>query len=253
MIKAVLLGGGNVAFHLAKALLRASNVSLVQVYNRNLDAIKHLAHETQLTDNLKQLIASDIYIISVSDHAIKSVSEKLPKRDALIVHTSGGTVMSVLENHKRTGVFYPLQTFSKKRAVNFNSIPLCIESNNPDDLRLLDTLAKEISNQVYHINSIQRHQLHTAAVFVNNFVNHLYAIGDEICTLSNIDPNILQPLIQETALKVKDLKPIDAQTGPARRGDHQVIKNHLENLSDNHREIYKLLSQSIAKTYGKKL
>ena len=253
MVKVVLIGGGNVAFHLAKVLIKASDVALEQVYNRSISSIKHLENHTLITDNIQNLIKADIYIICISDTSIKEIATKIDIPNSLVVHTSGSTSINVLDMHKRNGVFYPLQTFSKARGIKFKDIPICLESNNNHDLILLEKLAKTISSQIYHIDSNQRKQLHTAAVFVNNFVNYLYTIGNEICTKSEIDPKILQPLIQETARKITDLDAFDAQTGPARRGDKQVIKNHFENLSDNHREIYKLLSQSIADKYGKKL
>jgi len=253
MIKIVLIGGGNVAFHLARVLLKTSGVSLIQVYNRSIDAIKYLDNSTQITDNIDKLVPADLYIISVSDDVIEKISAKINTKNGLIVHTSGSTSIDVLQNHKKYGVFYPLQTFSKARKVDFKSIPICIEANNDESLMVLEKLAKTISTAIYPINTLQRKQLHLAAVFVNNFVNYLYTVGHEICAVSDIDPKILHPLIKETANKITNLDPIDAQTGPARRGDKKVIKKHLENLNKNHKEIYKLLSQSIANTYGKKL
>jgi predicted short-subunit dehydrogenase-like oxidoreductase (DUF2520 family) len=253
MIKVVLIGGGNVAFHLAKAFLSASKVSLVQVYNRNIESIKHLEKETLITDSIDELIPSDITIISVSDDAIGKIAKKIHTRNSLVVHTSGSTSIAVLKIHKRHGVFYPLQSFSKSREIAINTVPICVEATNEKDLALLNELAAAISTEIHEINSNQRKQVHTAAVFVNNFVNHLYAIGTEICNENSIAPNILNPLIIETAKKITQLTPFDAQTGPARRGDKLVIKNHLENLSGNHQEIYKLLTQSIADKYGKKL
>ncbi len=253
MIKVVLLGGGNVAFHLAKALLKASDVALIQVYNRSLKAIKHLEKETKITNKLNQLESADLYIISVSDVAIAEISKKIKNTSSLVVHTSGSVRMDLLKNHKRQGVFYPLQTFSKARKLSFQKIPVCLESNNNKDLQLLEKLARSISKDIYFIDSIQRQQIHTAAVFVNNFVNHLYHISTSICEKHQIQPEILHPLLKETTEKALKIPAFEAQTGPARRGDIETINKHLSILSDNHKEIYKLLSQSIAHTYGKKL
>lgn len=253
MIKVIILGGGNLAVHLAKVMLKTAEVSLVQVYNRSISAIRKFEKMVAITDDLNKLKKADLYIICVSDNAIETISSKINGENSLIVHTSGSTPLAVLNSHKRHGVFYPLQTFSKRRKVKFSKIPICLESNNSDDLKLLSDLARKISKSTYYINSEQRAQLHSAAVFVNNFVNHLYHIGNEICTEHTIEPSILQPLIEETAKKAARFSPYNAQTGPARRGDKITIEKHLKKLSKNQQEIYKLLSRSIAKTYGKKL
>jgi len=253
MIKVVLLGGGNVAHHLAKVFIKSVEVSLVQVFNRAIESIQNLKNHVEVIDDYKKLKKADIYIICVSDTAIKIVSSKIPKGKGLVVHTSGSTSMEVLKHHQNRGVFYPLQTFSKSRSVNFLEIPICIEANNVGDLKILENLAKSISDNLYKINSKQRERVHIAAVFVNNFVNHLYNIGDEICKEQQIKPAILYPLIKETAYKIKEIAPFEAQTGPARRSDTNIITKHLSNLNQNQREIYKLLSDSISLNYGKKL
>ncbi len=253
MIKVIILGGGNVAMHLAHVFIKAHEIKLVQVFNRTLTSIENLKEHTAITDNLKKIKKADIYIISVSDSAIKLVASKLKINNALVVHTSGSSSIAVLKDHKRSGVFYPLQTFSKNRKIDFSNIPLCIEATHSKDLLLLQQLAMKISKTYYHIDSEQRKKLHTAAVFVNNFVNHLYYLGGEICTKYNIESDILRPLIKETADKALDISPLDAQTGPARRGDTITFKKHLTNLTPDQQEIYKLLSHSISKTYGKKL
>lgn len=253
MIKAVILGGGNVATHLAAIFIKTAGISLVQVYNRSITAIEPLREHTAITNDIKKLKKADIYIIAVSDNAINKISSKITKQNALVVHTSGSTTIDVLQSHKNYGVFYPLQTFSKNTPVDFSNIPICLEANNPNDLSLLENLASKISNTHYHINSKQREHLHTAAVFVNNFTNHLYYIGNQICKEHDMEPTILQPLLQETAKKTARFSPYTAQTGPARRGDKLTIEKHLEKLTQNQQEIYKLLSHSIASTYGKKL
>lgn len=253
MIKVIIIGGGNVAMHLADILVKTAGISLVQIYNRSISAIEVLKEHTAITDDINKLKKADIYIIAVSDNAIKELSSKINAGKMIVVHTSGSTSMNVLQQHKNYGVFYPLQTFSKDNPVDFSNIPICLEANNPENLLLLEKFAKKISQTYHFINSEQREQLHTAAVFVNNFVNHLYHIGNEICTEHEIESAILQPLIQETAKKAARFSPYTAQTGPARRGDRLTIEKHLEKLRKNQQEIYKLLSHSIAATYGKKL
>lgn len=253
MIQVVLLGSGNVATHLAKAFIKADTIDLVQVYGRTQSSLKHIDNQIDKISDLNKLARADIYIIAVPDDAIAGFSAKLPVSDALVVHTSGSVAMDVLTDKNRKGVFYPLQTFSKEADVDFSEIPLCIEATQNEDLVILEKLASSISNKVYFIDSEQRKSLHLAAVVVNNFVNHLYHMGHEICKKNKVPFEILAPLIRETAKKIETIIPIDAQTGPAKRNDEQTIKAHLSMLSDKHREIYKLLTNSIKKTYGKEL
>lgn len=253
MIKVVLLGGGNVAHHLARVFINSTPVSLIQVFNRSIKSIEGLRGKVELIDDYNKIKKADIYIICVSDNAIEKVSSKLTIGEALVVHTSGSISMQVLNKHKKYGVFYPLQTFSKDRKISFNEVPIGLETSNKEDYIKLEKLAKAISTHIYSINSKQREQLHIAAVFVNNFVNHLYAIGDDICMKNNINSDILFPLIKETAHKIESMKPFEAQTGPARRGDNIILKKHLKKLTSNQQDIYKLLSNSITKKYGNKL
>jgi len=254
MIKVVLIGGGNVAQHLAKALLQASAIKVVQIYNRTLKAIAQFESQTAITNKLEAIHTNaDVYLISVSDYAIASISKQLPKNKALVVHTAGTMPMDVLETTNRKGVFYPLQTFSKERDVNFKEIPICIEAENENDLNLLENLALALSPKVHILNSAQRKQLHIAAVFSCNFVNHLYHLGHDVCNKHNIPFSILKPLIAETAAKINNLTPKAAQTGPAKRKDTETINQHLALLTGNQKEVYALLTKSILATYGKKL
>ncbi len=253
MIEVIIIGGGNVARHLAQAILESDGIQLVQIYNRTLQTIEDFKNKTSITDHIKALKKAGIYIICVSDQAIAGISEQLPQNNSLVVHTAGGVDMEILNKHRNMGVFYPLQSFSKDRKINFNEVPIGIEANTPENEALLQQLADGLQNKYFLIDSNQRKKLHIAAVFVNNFVNHLYYIGQDICKKNNLDPAILNPLIQETAQKTVPMNPLDAQTGPARRGDTITVKNHLKKLTGINKEIYKLLSQSIADTYGKKL
>lgn len=253
MIDLVLLGGGNLAQHLIKEFLNSPIINLIQIYNRSMDKIEIFAHQTSVTDNLDELKKAAVYLISVSDQAIPFLASNIKYDKALVLHTSGSTNMDVLNNFKRSGVFYPLQTFSKDRAVDFNQVPIGWETSQKSDENILKTMAESISNNVFSLNSKQRLSLHIAAVFVNNFVNYLYEIGHSICKENNIDSNLLYPLIMETAHKVAKMSPYQAQTGPAKRQDRITIEKHLEILTDNNREIYKLLSDSISRLYEFKL
>jgi len=253
MINIVLIGGGNVAHHLVKVLLHTSGIRLLQVCNRSIEAIEDLKNEVEITNDFKALKEADVFIVCVADKAIKEVSDRIDIGKALIVHTSGSTSINALKKHSRTGVFYPLQTFSKGRNLNFLEIPICIEASIESDEIQLEILAKSISKKMFKINSNQRKQLHIAAIFANNFTNHLYSIANNICIEHHIDPEIMLPLIQETAKKIEEFDPYEAQTGPARRGDNEIIKKHLKELNKNQQKIYKSLSKSITNSYGKKL
>jgi len=253
MINIVILGGGNVAYHLTNALLQNSAVNVVQVYNRSLEKINCFKNGTSITNNLSELKDADIYILAVSDNVISELSSALNLKNKLVVHTSGSMAMDELKSVSNKGVFYLLQTFSKEREIDFSTVPICIEAETEKDLRLLESLAKSISKNCYRINSNQRKSLHVSAVFVNNFVNHLYLIGHEICEQNKVPFEILLPLILETANKITALPPLVAQTGPAKRNDTKTIQKHLGMLNKNQQEIYTLLTKSIFKTYGEKL
>lgn len=246
----VLIGAGNVATHLALAFYK-SGLNIFQIYNRSLDSAQELAEKVQaqpLTDLHRLNLSSDLYIISVADNAMEEVTTQLDLNDKLVVHTSGSVQMDVLkEVTGNYGVFYPLQTFSKIKDVEFRSIPICLEANNGANLQKLNELAKRISENVRVIDSEQRKVLHLAAVFACNFPNFMYSIAAEITNQSDIDFDILRPLIKETADKILEINPREAQTGPAKRGDKKTMNDHLEMLSEfpEFKEIYKLISLAI--------
>lgn len=253
MIKVIIIGSGNVAQHLIQAFAKSKKIDVVQVYSRQNEALTHLLDSGKITNDFRTLAEADLYIIAVSDDAIAAVSSQLPFENRLVVHTSGSVSIEALDKKNRNGIFYPLQTFSKNAEVDFSQIPVCLESENETDFEFLKKVAQIISDKVYKINSEQRKALHVAAVFVNNFVNHLYLMGNKICNENNVPFEILKPLIQETANKVMILSPKDAQTGPAIRNDQQTIAGHLDFLLDeNQKNIYQTLTQSIQNN-GKKL
>lgn len=246
MIRITVIGSGNVAQHLIKAFAKSELVEILQVYARKKEALSSLIEFDKITSDFEELQESDLYIIAVSDKAIADVSKQLPFQNRIVVHTSGAASLDVLDAKNRKGVFYPLQTFSKNKDIDFSIVPLCLEAENTFDFRVLETVAKSISNAVFAINSDQRKALHVAAVFVNNFTNHLYHIGKEICGEHQVPFEILRPLIQETAEKINTLDPVDAQTGPAKRNDTNTIAAHLDYLTnENQKNIYKLITQSI--------
>lgn len=252
-MKAVIIGSGNVATHLAKAL-QAKGVQIAQVWSyHDINAIALAqAVDAQAIQNLEEIDqTADVCLISVKDDAIEGIAKQLTGFKGLIAHTSGAVSIEVLKaSEAGYGVFYPLQTFSKDKALNFAEVPLCLEANNETSLALLTQLAEKISHRVVEVNSEKRKVLHLAAVFACNFTNHLYALAEEVLTANALDFDILRPLINETAAKVQEALPLAVQTGPAIRNDEQTLKKHEELLKQQPQllEIYKTLSNSIKKT-----
>ena len=180
MIKVVLLGAGNVGTHLCRALKNKEGLKLIQWYNRSLNNLEKESTAIAITQDLNDIVEADLYIISVSDNAIPEIVKALEGKNGLIAHTAGSIPMEVLGAHENHGVFYPYKLFQNKK-VDFNKIPLCLEANKQENHNLLKNVAQAIGGPVYLINSAQRKALHVAAVFVNNFTNHLYTIGEELC------------------------------------------------------------------------
>ena len=242
------IGAGNVSCHLAQALKKADK-NIIQIYSRNADNARSLSEivSSEFIDNLSKLtLKADLYVVSVPDNVLSEVLDKIYVDNKLVVHTSGTSEMEILKNTSDNyGVFYPLQTFTKTKNVDFRNIPVCIEANNKTNFDLLNSLAKSISDVVKNINSEQRIIIHVAAVFACNFSNYFYSIADEILEKHNLSFDIIKPLIEETAEKIKTHKPLKAQTGPAKREDFQTIDAHIKALSEfpEFQEIYKTLSR----------
>lgn len=254
MIRIIILGSGNLATHLFKAFVACPTIEVVQCYARDITKIDQYKDQAHITDDFTKLLEADIYILAVSDDAIAKISQHLRGKRGLVVHTSGSATLDVLLPNQRRGSFYPLQTFTKAFPVDFKVIPICIEAVYEEDFLLLHKLADHLSDKVVSISSNQRQGLHLAAVFVNNFTNHLYHIGNEICEANAISFDLLKPLIQETAHKILSNPPLSTQTGPAKRNDKGTIEKHKTLLQQRyHKEIYSLLSESIKNTYGQKL
>jgi Uncharacterized conserved protein len=252
-MKVVCIGSGNVATHLAKALHEAG-FTITQIVSRTEENAKKLALSVnaEWTTNPAEIKKADIYIYSVSDSALCEMISRNPRKDGLHVHTAGSMSLALFEESKeRGGVLYPLQTFSKEKAVDFKDIPLFIEATNADDLGILRELSTRLSHKVYEACSAQRQQLHLAAVFACNFTNHLYSIAESVLQEADIPFEVLRPLIQETIDKTATLSPREGQTGPAVRKDFNVMEKHLDKLTDHPQwqEIYRLLSESIINSH----
>lgn len=251
MLRIGIIGTGNVARQLFGVFRNTEDLAVVQIAGRSGTALKCFGDSVTTTTDFTKITDADIYMIAVSDDAIATISQFLRDKSGLVVHTSGSVAMDVLDGCKRHGVFYPLQTFSKEREIDMQHVPFCLEANSHSDLELLKTLALKISDAVYAVDSETRKTLHLAAVFVNNFTNHLYYIGQQLCEKEGLPFEILKPLIKETAEKINHLAPKDAQTGPARRGDVETIKKQLKQLDDSrHSEIYRAFSSAITELSG---
>lgn len=249
-----IVGSGNVAYHLAHALAKGGFIPEV-IVSRNENKGGALAKELGCAylDDVKKLTSVDIIVLSVSDSAIQIVADRIPdslRKSAIVCHTSGTTSIDALQSCDKAGIFYPLQTFSRDRKVDYKTIPFCLHGVS-DVVDELDTLAHLISDNVYHIDDEERKKLHLAAVMVNNFTNHLLYLAKDLLEKDHIDPKILDPLINETINKIQSMTPLEAQTGPARRKDYNTIERHLELLDQESPlySIYGLISQSIIKTY----
>lgn len=251
MKSVVIIGAGNVAFHLTRALLQ-NTINVRQVFNRTLSKAQELgeANNIKYTDKISELEKADLYIIAASDSAVEELSHYIPYDDTLVVHTSGSLSTKVLKGDYRKGVFYPFQTFTKPKALRYEEIPFFVEAENKEDEDALYKLADKISNEVHRVDSDKRRKVHMSGVWASNFVNHLYYIAQTICKEADMPFDVLRPLILETANKIQDMDPFEAQTGPAKRGDSIILEKHIELLTDSRQQqLYQLLSDSIKRTY----
>lgn len=255
----VVIGYGNVGYHIARALL-LQQYPLLGVYSRHATRFVDqplLPPNQQFTD-MGELPIAEVYILAVADDQISNASQQLAQsipataQQALVVHTSGSVPATALaQNHKRYGVFYPLQTFTLQQLPTWEHLPLCLFALFPADLLLLQHIAGYLSPRVYILNDQQRAWLHVAAVFSNNFTNYMFSLAEQICQSHQLPFELLLPLITATAEKVQHYPPQQLQTGPARRHDHETIERHLTMLHDmpEYKAIYTLLSSQIEEKY----
>jgi len=245
-----LIGAGNLATQLGFVLVEKGH-QIIQIYSQTEINAKELAVRLNCpyTDDLTKIISNaDLFIIAVTDDAIESILAKVSFGDNLVVHTAGGVSIDIFKPYcKNFGVLYPLQTFSKEKRADFIEIPLCIEANTEENLAILKNLADNISGKVNAFSSEKRLQIHLAAVFASNFVNHFYLISEILLNEKHLDFDLLKPLIKEVVSKAALHSPETIQTGPAIRNDKYVMNKHLEMLS-NHPEwerLYQLISENI--------
>jgi len=245
----VIIGTGNTASVLGRKL-KAAGHDVVQVFGRDTTAASKLAYDldTESTNYWNVVYRNaDIYILAVSDIAIKEILDELRLPDKTIVHTAASVSKNVLKDAARHfGVFYPLQSL-KKEMTNLPDIPIIIDASDESTLKELEVLAQSISDKVVEADDEQRMKLHLSAVIVNNFVNHLYALAESYCNSEGIDFTLLLPLIKETAERLDYISPSQSQTGPALRNDRETIQKHLQLLKKypHLKKIYETFTESI--------
>ncbi len=250
----VIIGSGNVATHYALALANAG-VSITQIVGRKAKGVKSLAKRIgcNYTTDFKQIEGSaGMYLLAINDDAIARVIERFPYKNKIMVHTAASVDASVFgskTNHY--GVMYPLQSLSKDIPIDFNSVPLLVEGNTEELTDSLITLAGKMTNKVQYADGNMRLSAHVSAVFVNNFVNHLWALAQQLAVENGVDPRLFEPLMAETARKAL-LNPAEmVQTGPALRGDYKTIERHMNLIeSPQLKNIYKSLTDSIINMYN---
>ena len=244
-----LVGSGNIAHWLVYALKKA-DVDIRQIYSRQLDHAKELAAkaDADAIDSLRDLLPdSDLYIFSVKDDSYETLLSQLPFRLPLAVHTAGSLSIRIFEPYADSyGILYPYQSLNKNMDFANIEVPLSVESNDKMVENELFAFAGRLSSTVQLMGEAQRLVLHRAAIFGCNFTNAMYAIAYDILRENNIDWRMILPLLENTLDKVKTMNPHDAQTGPAKRGDQNIIRMHQEALQDERlREIYRLMSDYI--------
>ena len=254
--KIVYIGAGNVATHLSKALDKDNDV--VAVFSRNIENAQLLAANLKNAKPYDDLSAlpkdADFYIISVKDDLIGDIARKVDTDNGIWAHTSGTVPAHIFKGIKsHYGVFYPLQTFNKTKAVDVSLVPMFIEGSDETVSDSLVSLAKTISNKVSLADSDARKRFHLAAVFACNFVNRMWGIADDILRDGGYDLSILEPLMKVSLENAVKYRPVNVQTGPARRGDVHVIESQMASLpNDELKSIYKIITDSIIKKYSDK-
>ena len=255
--KFISIGAGNVASHLVKAFC-SSNCQLVQVYSRSTASARELAEKynsrsTTILDELDQ--EADFYIVSLPDNILPEILLKLKIQKGIVLHTAGSHGLEIFKNRfEQYGVFYPLQSITKNIMVDFSEIPILVEANNNQTLLEVKNIAECVSHKVSVTDSETRKWIHLAAVFANNFTNHMMVLSNQILKDKGLDAELLRPIIEETFRKSVQISPESAQTGPAVRNDTVIMERHLNMLKNKPllQKIYTFTSESIQLQKSKK-
>ncbi len=250
--KFVIIGSGNIAWQMSKKLKKEKQ-KILQIYSRKIASAKKLAtvHKCEYTSSLRKINRdADIYLIAVSDDAIAEVAGKISYLNSdknIFIHTSGSISLKVLEGiYENAAVIWPPQSINKEIKIDFSKVPLCITAEKKS-LTLAKKIAKLLSNKIYILEENQKQQLHLAAVFANNFSNHMAAVAEKICLENDLDFKILHPILKETFEKIVKVGPREAQTGPASRSDQLTMSKQEAMLKKDVslKKIYGLISKHI--------
>ena len=253
-MRIALIGAGRVASCMGPRLKRAGH-TVTGVYSRTLANAEQLAKVVGAPafDTLESVPEADVYLVMLSDDALIGLAPAIVngREKALFLHTAGSVPMDLWKEAgaKRYGVLYAMQTFSKGADIDWPEVPVFVEGCNPQELRIVTSLASDLSGKVTELSSEGRKKLHVAAVFTCNFSNHMYAIAEKLLASEGVPFSVMLPLVRETARKVESMSPEDAQTGPAIRGDRKVMDQHMELLKEypEYAELYRLISTDINK------
>ena len=253
-----IVGSGNIAYHLAQRLASRELYQSIRIVSRNesmRETFQHISNKIDFNSNENFNFDIPATIIAVSDDAIATVAAQYVNYNHLILHTAGSVDTDFLYKigFQNFGSLYPLQTFSMRKAVDWNKIPVFISANSEENSKKTSIIALNLSEKIHYIDDRQRLALHIAAVIANNFSNHLFAEAEHWLDIHNLKFEFILPLIQETIEKLQYLSPFDAQTGPAIRNDQKVIDKHIKELSTQPdlSDLYQLLSHSIQKIHNK--
>ena len=248
-MKIAILGSGNVAYHLAK-MFKEKNIPISQIFGRNEKDLQEISEQFEIPFSTTELADAELYFIAVNDDAVAAISKNIKNQNSLVAHTSGSLPKEILEGNYRKASFYPLQTFSKSKMLQYSEIPFFVEAENEADSQILENLALKISEKVMKSDYEKRKYIHLTAVFACNFVNHLFARAKEISNSQQIPFHYFLPLIKETTSKIEKIEPKLAQTGPAIRNDEKILQLHEALITEEeHLKIYQVMNESIKKMY----
>ncbi|HPH91934.1 MAG TPA: DUF2520 domain-containing protein [Ferruginibacter sp.] len=249
-MRVVIIGAGNVATVLGRRIKKAGH-EILQVISRSQESAKVLAKELgcNASNNFADIDKTgELFLVAMSDAALNELKEKINVGDKLVVHTAGSVCKDVLKDVSvNYGTLYPLQSLRKENPDESIVIPILIDAINDYSIRIINDFAISISPIVSYTQDDQRLKLHVGAVLTSNFANHLYCLALEFCEKEKVDFKLLQPLIEETAARLKSQSPCDMQTGPAARKDVLTLDKHLRLLTAHPklRTLYLRMTDSI--------
>ena len=248
MITISIIGSGKLSYNLSEAFISNKEFRLNEIYSRNNKNIKLFNKKIKFTNKIENLGEADFYFILTNDDSIEEISKKIKTKNGMILHSSGTKGKDALSNHLNFGVFYPLQTFSFNKKIDFTRTPILIEGDSKKSLEKLKELCQKLELEFEEVNSEKRLHYHLAASFANNFTNHILSLTDELINKFKLEKKFFIPIANETFKKFQSNKSKESQTGPAVRNDVKTLKKHEEILKkSNYLNLYKIITKSIKK------